>query len=80
MMNKTDSIKGMKNVLEKQIGHTFESTEVQQIAISLKKTSQIYKYRSFQYRFLHNAILLSDRLVHCGITPTNVCQNCKAKN
>ena len=35
------------------------------------------KMISFQFRLLHNAILLNNRLVHTGIVDTKLCSNCQ---
>ena len=34
------------------------------------------KLRSFQYRLLHNALILNDKLVHWKLSETNLCSNC----
>ena len=43
---------------------------------NINKICEIPKYRSFQYRLLHNVIILNNRLVHLGISNTNLCSNC----
>ena len=43
---------------------------------SINKYVDIVKYRSFQYKLLHGAIMLNDRLIYCGISQTNLCCMC----
>ena len=44
---------------------------------TLYTITKISMYHSFQFRFLHNVIMLNDRLVHYGIVDTNKCTWCK---
>ena len=39
-------------------------------------TTNIVKYRSFQYRLLNNIIFLNDRLKHLALSETNLCCQC----
>ena len=41
-----------------------------------KRLTTITKYRSFQYRLMHNAILLNDRLFYLGISNSQNCDFC----
>ena len=42
----------------------------------VNKITEISKYKAFQYRLLHNAIFLNDRLIHLQISQTNLCSQC----
>ena len=44
---------------------------------SIDKYAEIPKYRAFQFRLLHNAILLNNRLIHMGISRDDLCFQCK---
>ena len=43
---------------------------------NIKKLTAVEKYKSFQYRLLHNAIYCTDRLKHCKILQHNLCRLC----
>lgn len=45
-------------------------------AFKVKSFTKIAKYVSFQYRFLHCAILLNDRLFHMGMVKAQTCTLC----
>ena len=62
----------LHNVLKK----TITQDEIVEAFISIKKYMTVTKYRAFQYRLLHNTILLNDRLIHLSISSTNICSQC----
>ena len=45
--------------------------------IAISRNCDVVKYRSFQYRLLHNAIFLNNRLEHMGIAESDKCYFCK---
>ena len=47
--------------------------------LRLKKCTDIMKYRSFQYRFLHRAIVTNEQLYRWGIKASNNCTFCEVK-
>ena len=70
---------GLNNIIavsNKTLGIEIEIDQARAIAILINKTIDIPKYRSFQYRLIHNAILLNDRLKHYNIVESNKCTNC----
>ena len=71
-----ECIQQITHLWERKLGHTIEDGLMQKIFQNINKNVCIPKYRSFQYRLLHNAVYLNDRLVHLGISSTNLCYNC----
>ena len=55
------------NVNEEQVVKAFRN---------INKITDIIKYRDFQYRLLHKAIVCADRLYHMKILQTNLCRLC----
>ena len=45
-------------------------------SLDTQKLTRVSKYQSFQFKLLHNAILLNDRLFHCGVSDTQNCYLC----
>ena len=72
----------LNETVEKQIKICHSNIPTERVKQAFKKcytTTKIIKYRSFQYRLLHNAILLNNRLSHMGITQTPLCSFCKTE-
>ena len=46
---------------------------------NINKVTKVVKYRAFQYRLIHNAVMLNDRLVHWAFSDTNRCCLCKTE-
>ena len=66
------------NKLAKSTGMPLEAHELSSAFTSINKYSDIVKYRSFQYRLLHNAVFLNNRLIHLGISDTHLCCQCES--
>ena len=67
---------GLINTLKDKFDIEIDEKEAGKIFLQVNKTSQISKYRSFQYKVLQNAIVLNDRLCHYGLWPSNTCEQC----
>ena len=61
------------SILQEEI----EEKEISDAFIRINKSCDIVKYRSFQYRLMHNQVICNDRLVHMGLASTNRCTFCK---
>ena len=53
-----------------------EETEFLQYFSDVYVITNINKYRSFQFRLLHRAVLLNDRLSKWGVVDTEMCSFC----
>ena len=62
--------------MEKLLSSEIDTSEIKRAFIDINKITGVVKYRAFQYRMLHGAILLNDRLIHMGIAETEKCYNC----
>ena len=73
--------KAIVDVIEKWKKKDLWLTEHEvQRAFKTSKITNITKYQSFQYKFMHNAILLNDRLYHLNVVKNQLCSFCsKAK-
>ena len=60
--NVKDICKGIQKVWTKKMGCIFKIDEITNAFVNIKKYCDVTKYRSFQYRLLHNVIFLNDRL------------------
>ena len=67
-----------QELMEKWNKKELFSINLEIIDMSLKSVwkIKIAKYVSFQYRMIHCAILLNDRLYHLSIMPSQTCINC----
>ena len=63
-------------VWSKKLCMEIKVEEIQKAFININKTIEVVRYRSFQYRLLHNIIFLNDRLVYFGGTNSNTCTQC----
>ena len=59
------------------LGHRVDKLDIINACKAINISTTIVKYRSFQYRLLHNAILLNNRLMYMGICSDNMCDFCK---
>ena len=76
-MNVSEEALGkVKQIWERKLKIKIEMDEIKEAFTCINKSIEISKYRAFQYRFLHNAIFLNDRLVHLAISESNVCTMC----
>ena len=79
-LNETDKIlKHLAVHWEKILRDSVDTDKMKRSFIDINKTTDIVKYRSFQYRLLHNAVLCGDRLYHMNIVPENKCHYCKVE-
>ena len=53
-----------------------ETQRIHKICRSINSTIKIPKYQSFQYRMLHNAIYLNNRLYHMSVAKSKMCSMC----
>ena len=77
-----DSPLGLNHVKEsllKLTGQCYDLEQIMEICKSLDQTTDIAKYRSFQYRMLHNAVLMNNRLFYMGVVNHRMCDNCNAE-
>ena len=51
--------------------------EIERAFKNIYRATNYTKLRSFQYRLLHKAIILNDRLIHWGLAKSNLCNNCQ---
>ena len=77
-----DKPKIIKDLVSNWSNRFEELIEENDIVVSLDafKLTNVVKYSSFQYRLIHNAIFLNNRLYHCRLVDTQDCFFCeKAK-
>ena len=67
-------------IWETKLAEAVDEEDICASFVNINKFTNVVKYRSFQYRLMHNAILLNDRLVYMKIVATDRCYLCgKAK-
>ena len=64
--------------LNKILGENIPTQLVHKAFLHVNKMCTVVKYRSFQYKLLHNAVICNDRLKHMGIVDSNRCTFCNA--
>ena len=76
-LNKNDeTVKSKAQYWTHKIHADVDVSEIQNAFKNINKYVSVVKYRSFQYRLLHGVVFLNDRLVHYGISSTNLCTFC----
>ena len=78
IISRSNAIQKYINIFNEKFGIRMNETQVRKVLIDLNKITDIVKYRSFQYRFLNNAIFLNDRLYHAKISSTKSCYLCNS--
>ena len=69
--------KRLASVWTKKINSRVDVDEINQAFENINGITSITKYRAFQYRLLHNAVLVNDRLIYAGVVNTKICDFCK---
>ena len=60
-----------------RLGYTDTPFEEIEMAFhSINKSTSIVKYRSFQFRLLHQIVPFNNKLFHIGLVPNNLCTMC----
>ena len=65
-----------KNIWSSKLDLIVTEDEMQNCFRNINKHTHVTKYRAFQFRLLHNAIFLNDRLKYLNISPNSLCSNC----
>ena len=66
----------LKEYLSRTLQRTFTDSEIQRACHCVNRCCKVGKYRSFQYRIIHNAIFLGNRLAKMNIVQSNKCFLC----
>ena len=73
-MRKSDiSLIRIMKCLNDTYGLLLAIEDVRKAGMIINKACKMPKFQSLQYRLLHNAVILNDRLVHCHIVDSNLC-------
>ena len=67
----------LANAWTQKLNTFVDSEQVQKALVAINEITHIVKYRSFQFKLIHNAVLVNDRLVHIGVVEDSRCSFCK---
>ena len=76
LMSGRSAVDKVKNFLNTITNRNWQDDEMQRAFVNINKVTQVCKYRSFQYRILHNAVLLKNCLMYMKVVEDNKCYYC----
>ena len=76
LIKDTTALRGKCDDWNRELGTGTETADFLQNFSNINKVTNIRKYRAFQYRLLHRAIILNTHLCHWGKRETNLCSLC----
>ena len=76
LLDNTDHIMTKVHALENDLGEEVSVNSLMEAFTALYRVTNVPKYRSFQYRLLHCAIIMNTHLMHWKLTTSDACTFC----